>query len=568
MAQENPYVLQTNSDAAQFFAQQNLAAQQNQGGGYGGGGGGGGGDYDQMLQMMEEQFNQNQQDKAQEFERNNQAMGSQNRMQNSNVDKARERDRKAFGELLNQKQQLILRDQMLQIQLSQADSGSYDQIRQQLLENNQKRSDLDQLDVESNFEVAGASKEVQEGIANSYNTVNEHKIARDTLLKTAFDNVKETNEQGHNKGVANTVDSWNKTKGKFYSRAPLGAIDDVMGGLAQAGEWIYELGSGDNVSDAQITNEMGMYSGGKHRGIMDAALLFNNSALKTVMPEYYKDAPSQSVANELSSNLLTDIIMDGASTSGFAKLDKNAAEQAITKLVNASLGWSGNSANKDPQELQKQILPLLKQAAVAVFGDENNAPELADFLDEYLTQINTESSKYGSKVINAKSGVDFESMKNAATSYALSQAGKIKNVLNAATSGQMMRDQDLTRLLEAVAKAKKSKMQYDENGNPTGTTDTYETDAISRLLNSQGGAIPKEFEQLKPGFAKVKGLEESNLKRQATSKKEKLRLANEKQNMDLRQLPQAQKAANAQKLALLQELLNKAGTTGIPSGDY
>ena len=558
---------QTNSEAAQFFGQQNLAAQQNQGGGYGGGGGGGG-DYDQMLQMMEEQFNQNQQDKSQEFERNNQAIGSQNRMQNSNVDKARERDRKAFGELLNQKQQLIIRDQMLQIQLSQADSGSYDQIRQQLLENNQKRSDLDQLDVESVFEVAGAQKEVQEGIANSYNTVNEQKIARDVLLKTAFENIKDVDEKGNNKGVFNTVDSWNKTKGKFYSRAPLGALDDTMGGISQGVDWLYELGSGDNVSDMQITNEIGIYSGGKHRGIMDAALLFNNSALKTVMPDYYKDAPSQSVANELSSNLLTDIIMDGASSSGFPKLDKTTATQAIEKLVNVSLSWSSNSANKDPQELQKQILPLLKQAAVAIFGNENNAPELADFLDEHLTQISAESSKYGSKVINAKSGVDFESIKNAATSYALGQAGKIKNVLNAATSGQMMRGQDMTRLIEAVAKAKRSKMQYDENGNPTGTTDTYETDAISRLLDSQGGAIPKEFEQLKSKFGKVKGLEESNLKRQATSKKEKLRLANERQNMDLNQLPQAQKAANAQKMALLQELLNKAGTTGVPSGDY
>lgn len=567
MAQENPYMQQTNSEAAQFFGQQNLAAQQNQGGGYGGGGGGGG-NYDQMLQMMEEQFNQNQQDKTQEFERNNQAIGSQNRMQNSNVDKARERDRKAFGELLNQKQQLIIKDQMLQIQLAQSDSSSYDLIRQQLLENNQKRSDLDQLDVESVFEVAGAQKEVQEGIANSYNTVNEQKIARDVLLKTAFENIKGVNEQGNNRGVANTIDSWNKTKGKFYSRAPLGALDDVMGGISQAGEWIYELGSGDNVSDTQITNETGIYSGGKHRGIMDAALLFNNSALKTVMPDYYKNAPSQSVANELSSNLLTDIIMDGAASSGFPKLDKTTATQAITKLVNASLSWSSNSANKDPQELQKQILPLLKEASVAVFGDENNAPELADFLDEHLTQILAESSKYGSKVINKNSGVDFESIKNAATSYALSQAGKIKNVLNAATSGQMMRNQDMTRLIEAVARAKRSKMQYDENGNPTGITDTYETDAISRLLDSQGGAIPKEFEQLKPKFAKVKGLEESNLKRQATSKKEKLRLANEKQNMDLNLLPQAQKAANAQKMALLQELLNKAGTTGVPSGDY
>ena len=562
---ENPYVLQTNSEAAQFFGQQNLAAQQNQGGGYGGGGGGGG-DYDQMLQMMEEQFNQNQQDKAQEFERNNQAMGSQNKMQNANVDKARERDRKAFGELLNQKQQLIIRDQMLQIQLSQADSSSYDLIRQQLLENNQKRSDLDQLDVESVFEVAGAQKEVQEGIANSYNTVNEQLIARDVMLKTARGNIKEVNEQGNNKGVFNTVDSWNKTKGKFFSVASLPTR--VMGGIAGAGEYLYELASGDNVSDVDIAETYGAYSGGKHPGVMDAALLFNNSALKTVMPEYYKQEPSISKANELSSNLLTDIIMDGASTSGFPKLDKTTATQAITKLVNASLSWSSNSANKDPQELQKQILPLLKEAAVAVFGNENNAPELADFLDEYLTEIAAESSKYGSKVINAKSGVDAASVQNASISYSLGQAGKIKSVLNAATSGQMMRGQDMTRLIEAVAKAKRSKMQYDEDGNPTGTTDTYETDAISRLLDSQGGAIPKEFEQLKSKFGKVKGLEESNVKRQATSKKEKLRLANEKQNMDLRQLPEAQKAANAQKMALLQELLNKANTTGVPSGDY
>ena len=515
---ENPYVLQTNSEAAQFFGQQNLAAQQNQGGGYGGGGGGGG-DYDQMLQMMEEQFNQNQQDKAQEFERNNQAMGSQNKMQNANVDKARERDRKAFGELLNQKQQLIIRDQMLQIQLSQADSSSYDLIRQQLLENNQKRSDLDQLDVESVFEVAGAQKEVQEGIANSYNTVNEQLIARDVMLKTARGNIKEVNEQGNNKGVFNTVDSWNKTKGKFFSVASLPTR--VMGGIAGAGEYLYELASGDNVSDVDIAETYGAYSGGKHPGVMDAALLFNNSALKTVMPEYYKQEPSISKANELSSNLLTDIIMDGASTSGFPKLDKTTATQAITKLVNASLSWSSNSANK-----------------------------------------------YGSKVINAKSGVDAASVQNASISYSLGQAGKIKSVLNAATSGQMMRGQDMTRLIEAVARAKRSKMQYDEDGNPTGTTDTYETDAISRLLDSQGGAIPKEFEQLKSKFGKVKGLEESNVKRQATSKKEKLRLANEKQNMDLRQLPEAQKAANAQKMALLQELLNKANTTGVPSGDY
>ena len=551
MPQGSENIIQTNSDVAQFVGAQNLAAQQNRGGGYGGGGGGA--DYDQMLEMMETRFNQDRQINEQQFSQNTQAMGMQNRMQNSNADKARDRDRKAFGELLNQKQQLIIRDQMLQIQLSQADSSSYDLIRQQLLENNQKRDNLDQLDVESVFEAAGAQKEVQEGIANTYNTVNEQKIARDVLLKTAFGNIKEVNEQGNNKGVFNTVDSWNKTKGKFFSTPSLGTR--IIGGVAEAGEYLYEIASGDNVSDMAISRE---YSGGKHPGVLDAALLFNNSTLKTVMPEYYKQEPSISKANELSSNLLTDIIMDGASTSGFPRLDKITATQAITKLVNASLSWSSNSANKDPQELQKQILPLLKEASVAVFGHENNAPELADFLDEYLTQIAAESSKYGSKVINAESGVDAESVQNASISYSLGQASKIKSVLNAATSGQMMRGQDMTLLLEAVARAKRSKMQYDENGNPTGTTDTYETDAISRLLDSQNGVIPKEFEQLKPGFAKVKRLEESNVKRQAISKKEKLRLANERQNMDLDQLPQAQKAANAQKMALLQELLNKA----------
>ena len=51
------------------------------------------------------------------------------------------------------------------------------------------------------------------------------------------------------------------------------------------------------------------------------------------------------------------------------------------------------------------------------------------------------------------------------------------------------------------------------------------------------------------------------------TKKEKLRLAREKQNMDLTQLPQAQQAGNAQKLALLQELLNKASPRNT-SGDY
>lgn len=565
MPQGSENISQTNSDAAQFFGQQNLAAQQNRGGGGYGGGGDGESNYDDMFRMMEQRFNQQQQASDQEFSQNTQAMGMQNRMQNSNVDKARERDRKAFAELLNQKQQLIIKDQMLQIQMSQADSSNYDQIRQQLLQNEQKKSELEQIEVESNFEVSGAQKEVQEGIANSYNTINEHKIARDTLLKTAFENIKEQNEQGNNKGVSNTLDSWNKTKGKFYSVSSLPTR--ALTGIGQAGEYLYELGSGDNVSDVDISETYGLYSGGKHAGIMDAALLFNNSTLKTVMPEYYNEAPSTNRANELTSNLVTDVIMDGVSTSGFSKLDKNTAQQAITNLINASLSWSSNSANKDPKELQKQIIPLLKQASVAVFGSEDNAPELADFLDEHLTQISAESSKYGSKVINENSGVDSESIKNAATSYALGQASKIKNVLNAATAGQMMRTQDMTRLLEAVAKAKRSKMQYDEDGNPTGMTDTYETDAISRLLNSQGGAIPKEFEQLKPGFEKVKSLEESNLKRKAMTKKEKLRLAREKQNMDLTQLPQAQQAGNAQKLALLQELLNKASPRNT-SGDY
>ena len=261
MPQGSENISQTNSDAAQFFGQQNLAAQQNRGGGGYGGGGDGESNYDDMFRMMEQRFNQQQQASDQEFSQNTQAMGMQNRMQNSNVDKARERDRKAFAELLNQKQQLIIKDQMLQIQMSQADSSNYDQIRQQLLQNEQKKSELEQIEVESNFEVSGAQKEVQEGIANSYNTINEHKIARDTLLKTAFENIKEQNEQGNNKGVSNTLDSWNKTKGKFYSVSSLPTR--ALTGIGQAGEYLYELGSGDNVSDVDISETYGLYSGGK-----------------------------------------------------------------------------------------------------------------------------------------------------------------------------------------------------------------------------------------------------------------------------------------------------------------
>ena len=101
MPQGSENIIQTNSDVAQFVGAQNLAAQQNRGGGYGGGGGGA--DYDQMLEMMETRFNQDRQINEQQFSQNTQAMGMQNRMQNSNADKARDRDRKAFGELLNQK---------------------------------------------------------------------------------------------------------------------------------------------------------------------------------------------------------------------------------------------------------------------------------------------------------------------------------------------------------------------------------------------------------------------------------------------------------------------------------
>lgn len=550
-----------NAGAAQYFIQQELQNQN-----YGGGGGyspdmSQGNSPQDMMSIMQKQSDLQEQSATNEFDRARKASVLQGTMADDDANRKVEMDRKAMSMIMSMKQKLLIEDQNLQLKLAGADDDQMDLIREELMQNDTKLHELGRKELEANMQVAGGRKDLQAKISNSYEQIRQLRDSKQVLLEPVLGVLKLKNAEGRNQNVADVIDAMMKQPGGLESKNNFmkGKPAEYLSGanlLTHGIEYVGEIFSGNRTADLDIHEAFGMDSG-TMPGILDAALSYNNGSLQPMMSEFINGKRNDSRANEFSSNLLTKLIVNGAANASLPNMDRNQSEQAVSTIVNALMDWKGNSANKDPKELQKRILPLLNQASMAMFGNEENASEVSEIIDEALSQASFEVPVHARGILKEGSTIlDPEGVRNAALAHGLGQAGRVRALLGAATTGQLSTSKELERVISSLDKSKKSKQMVDEFGNVT-EENTYEAGALERLMQ-EGGATNKILSNLQPDLTKQKGSEEDLVKLLNDLKSQKLETVQRGHQLDYKKLPDAQKRARQQKQALLDMMQAKA----------
>ena len=557
---EPNYTTDPNAGIAEFYAQKNQG-----GGGYGGGGYSPDmpqeGNAQDMMAIMQKQSDLAEQSAQNNFQRMRQGSVIQGGMEDDAANRQLEMDRKAMGALMSMKQKLLIEDQNLQLKLAGADDDEMDAIREELMQNDTKLHEISRKELEANFQVAGTRKDLQAKLSNSYEHIRQLKDSKEVLLKPVLDVLKSKNAEGRNQNVSDVIDGMMKqprglkSQNNWMEGKPIESLTGIKA-LMHGVEYAGEIFSGNRTADLDIHEAFGMDSG-TMPGIMDAALAYNNGSLQPMMSEFINGKGNPAYASEFSANLLTKLIVGGASNAAIPNMDRAQSEQAVSTLVNALIDWKGNAGNKDPKELQKRILPLLKQTSMAMFGTEDNDAEVSEIMDEALAQASSEVPIHARGILTEGSTVlDPDGIRNAALAYGLGQAGRIRSLLGAATSGQLSTSKELSRVISSLDKSKRSKQIVDEFGNVT-EENTYEAGAIERLLQD-GGASSKILGDLQPDLTKQKGAEEELVKLLNNYKSQKLDITQKGHQLDYKKLPDAQKRSRKQKQSLLDEMQSKA----------
>ena len=549
---------QPNQSAADYFTQQNNMQGQF-GGGYGGPDMPQAGNAQDMMMLMQRQSELGEQSAQADFGRAQKAAILQGSMADDDAARKFELDKKSMAALVAMKQKLLLQDQTLQLRLAGADDEEMDAIREELMQNDSELHDIGRKELEANFQVTGGRKDLQTKISNSYENILKLKNSKETLLKPVLDVFKSKNEGGQNQNIADVIDGMMKQPGGLKSQNNFlkGDAKNILGLnlLAKAAEYTGEIFSGNRTEDIGINEEFGMNSG-TMAGIKDAALSYNNGSLQPLMSEFINGTKNDAAASEFASTVLTNVIVSGISNAALPSMDRAATSKSLSNLVNALMDWKGNSANKDPKELQKRIFPLLKEASMAMFGTEDNDAEVSEILDEALAQSSAEVPAYSRGVLSEGSTVlGPDGIRNAALAYSFSQAGRVRALLNAATTGQLSTTKELSRVISSLDESKKSQQITDEFGNVT-TQRTYEAGAIERLMQ-EGGATNKILGNLQPDISKQKVSEEELVQLLNTLKSKKLENVQRGHQLDYQKLPNAVKRGRKKKQDLLDAMETK-----------
>lgn len=570
MPQENPYVLQTNSDAAQFFGQQNLAAQQNRGNG------GGYGD-----------SNSNSNDLAllmKKYDLENNASGqtsNQNMRENADASSLRISEKKQMSEMdketmlyvANLKQKYSMEESMLNMQMAQATDDQKIVLQEKINEIDKKQFELNKADNKISAGLVPGDEKTQLGIANY----------RDTLkaqLDAKNDRFKNVQSVFTNDFIKNNDANLLNTPGKLGWKREAGVVGSIAAGFSKG---VASIFPGDKIGDIDLTSYLrgpdidhnaapnltgfalgegtGELTGGNNaasaNGVAAAmewgGKIEGNKSLYDVLKPTGLINDHQHKGKDKADAFVSDYYTD-IMTKGFTALQgvegqirpdqANVSLKKLNDFLIKAKSIDRNSNESVIAQNKAELAPILKEISLAVYGSVDHVPEIVDDINEIFTVASTQQAQHAQAIEAQLGEITPETLQQASLGYVKSNASSMKHVLLALSGGELTR-KNLERVLGAVDLTK-------NNGK-------YEVKQIEQLMGN------KEYQKIfdaNPGLEEMvrKNLEEklaavASIKGNSDSR---LELERQKEEINTIEGPKATRAARADQIKKVSDILESS----------
>jgi hypothetical protein len=565
MAQENPYVLQTNSDAAQFFGQQNLAAQQNRGGG---GGYGDSNSNSNDLELLMKKY---------DLENNSSGQTSnQNMRENADASSLRINEKKQMSEMdketmlyvANLKQKYSMEESMLNMQMAQATDDQKIVLQEKINEIDKKQFELNKADNKISAGLVVGDEKAQLGIANYRDTLKAQLSAKNDR----FNNVQSVFTPDF---IKNSDANLLNTPGKLGWKREAGVFGSVSAGITKG---VSSLFPGDKIGDTDLTSYLrgpdidlrtgenfkttGDLTGGNNAASAEsvaAAMEWggkiegNKSLYDILKPTGLindHQHKNKAKADAFVSDYYTDIMTKGFTAlqgvEGQIRPDQaNVAIKKLNDFLMKSKSIDRTSSEAIIAQNKAELAPILKEVSMAIYGSPDHVPEIVDDMAEIFTVSSTQQAQHAQAIEAQLGEITPETLQQASLGYVKGNASSMKHVLLALTGGELTR-KNLERVLGAVDLTKNS------NGK-------YEVKQIEQLMGN------KEYQKI---FNANPGLEEmvrTNVQEKLAAvagikgnSDSRLELERQKEEINTIEGPKATRAARAGQIKRVSDILESS----------
>ena len=558
---ENPYIQQTNADAAQFFGAQNLAAQQNRGGGYGGTvNNDNSGDLALLMKKYDLENNSSGQNSTRNMRENADASSLR-------IDEKRqmsEMDRQTLQYVANMKQKYAMEESMLNMQMAQATDEQKMVLEQKLNEIDKKQFELSQADNKTSADLVAGNEEAQLKIANYRDSLKSQLDAKNDRFKNVQGIFTTDFIKNHDSNLINTPGKlgW-KREGGVFGSAGAGVIKGVS-----------SLFPGDNIADTDLTSYLrgadidirtgenftttgdltGQNNAASNEGIAAAMewggkIQGNKSLYDILKPTGLindHQHKSKAKADAFVSDYYTDMMTKGFTAmqgvEGQIRPDQaNVAIKKLNDFLIKSKSIDRTSSETTIAQNKAELAPILKEVSMAVYGSADHVPEIVDDMGEIFTVASTQQAQHAQFIESQNGEINPETLQQASLGYVKGNASSMKHVLTALTGGELTR-KNLERIVGAVDLTKGAQ--------------GYEVKQLEQLMSNT--EYKKIFDE-NPGLEEMvrKNVQE-NLgavaKLKGTSDT-RLELGRQKDELNTIEGPKASRAAREQQIKMVAEKL-------------
>ena len=469
MPQGSENIIQTNSDAAQFFGQQNLAAQQNRGGGgYGGTINDNSSDLALLMKKYDLENNSSNQTSSQNMRENADASS----LRIAEKRQMSEMDRETLQYVANLKQKYAMEESMLNMQMAQATDEQKMVLEQKLNEIDKKQFELSRADIKTNADLVAGNEQAQLSIANYRNSLQETLNAKNDRFKNVQSIFTSDFSKNHDANLMNTP-------GKLGWKREAGVTGSLAAGLVKG---VASLLPGDKVGDVDLTsylrgadidlrtgenvkttgNLTGSNNAASAEGVAAAmewgGKIEGNKSLydilkpKGLINDYQHK--NKAKADAFVSDYYTDIMTKGFTAlqgvEGQIRPDQaNAAIKKLNDFLMKSKSIDRTSSESVIAQNKAELAPILKEVSMAIYGSPDHVPEIVDDMAEIFTVSSTQQAQHAQAIEAQLGEITPETLQQASLGYVKGNASSMKHVLLALSGGELTR-KNLERVLGAV----------------------------------------------------------------------------------------------------------------------
>ena len=558
---ENPYIQQTNADAAQFFGAQNLAAQQNRGGGYGGTvNNDNSGDLALLMKKYDLENNSSGQNSTRNMRENADASSLR-------IDEKRqmsEMDRQTLQYVANMKQKYAMEESMLNMQMAQATDEQKMVLEQKLNEIDKKQFELSQADNKTSADLVAGNEEAQLKIANYRDSLKSQLDAKNDRFKNVQGIFTTDFIKNHDSNLINTPGKlgW-KREGGVFGSAGAGVIKGVS-----------SLFPGDNIADTDLTSYLrgadidirtgenftttgdltGQNNAASNEGIAAAMewggkIQGNKSLYDILKPTGLindHQHKSKAKADAFVSDYYTDMMTKGFTAmqgvEGQIRPDQaNVAIKKLNDFLIKSKSIDRTSSETTIAQNKAELAPILKEVSMAVYGSADHVPEIVDDMGEIFTVASTQQAQHAQFIESQNGEINPETLQQASLGYVKGNASSMKHVLTALTGGELTR-KNLERIVGAVDLTKGAQGYEVKQLEQLMSNTEYK-----KIFDENPGLeemVRKNVQEKLGAVAKLKGTSDTRLE-----------LGRQKDELNTIEGPKASRAAREQQIKMVAEKL-------------